>query len=81
MTEVIIKNKNELKKELTYGDLKIGDWFIFPHSDILMIKSGNNWRGKGDKTALHHMDGHDGWTNNNDLVTRLSKVTITYEVE
>jgi len=78
MTEVIIK-ESDGKEEfgLKYGDLKAGDFFLIGTSNIIRYKTNNG-------RYCYIGNGGDFFDNADGLVgkiTRLSKVTITYEVE
>ena len=80
MTEVIIKEIGECEKGLLFKDLKAGDLFIWKTDNLgvngILIKSdsgGHSYLNSGKYYGPELMQ--------DSLVTRLSKVTITYEVE
>ena len=79
MTEVIIKKNEMAKKTIIYRELRVGEWFLWPEElrILPLVKLDDENSAYMDDGAICYADD----ININDPVTRLSKVTITYEVE
>jgi len=71
MTKLVV-NSGTTPKQLTFGDLKPGDWFICNDKQM---------RIKHDEGYLNVADGTHWEGSYNVPITKLSKVTITYELE